>query len=57
MLNLLMSLWQEAVLERGMEEARFLGSHGNWKLQTLFSVIFTFQRDGSPCLEKDIPGL
>lgn len=37
--------------------ARLLHSHRNWQIEELFSLMFTFQRDGSQVLDKDSPSL
>lgn len=32
-----------------------LSSHRNWETGVLYTLMFTFQRNGSQILEKDIP--
>lgn len=48
-----MSLRQEVVLQLAV---RSPPSHRSWEMRAIFSLMFTFQRDGSQVLEKGILG-
>lgn len=43
-----------ATWSKVLSEVKCLSSHRNWEIGVLSSFIFTFQRDGSDILNKDI---